>query len=236
MDKLECLKNCTIGQSAAKPRTEERSTTIPEGSRSNPKQVTYLKLRNVIYSITNIRNSKRYIGSASYYDKRIGTHVSKLNRNNHWNFYLQNAWNKNKDNFIFEVVEKDVINLEEREQYWIDFYQSCNRLFGYNLACNAVNKNKGIKRSEEFKRNLSLRNKGKKLSKEHIQQLKKDRTEKQGIKVLVYTKNLELVYKFESLSEASRITNISIGAIRKQCKKDIVKKPKTFIFKYDDMV
>jgi len=32
MDKLECLKIDEIGQSAAKPRIEERSTTIPEGS------------------------------------------------------------------------------------------------------------------------------------------------------------------------------------------------------------
>lgn len=59
MDKLDRLKSVEIGQSAAKPQIEERSTTIPEGSRSNPKQVVYHKTRNVIYSITNIINHKR---------------------------------------------------------------------------------------------------------------------------------------------------------------------------------
>lgn len=33
MGKRECLKNVSIGQSATKPRTEEGSTTILEGSR-----------------------------------------------------------------------------------------------------------------------------------------------------------------------------------------------------------
>lgn len=236
MDKLECLKTCAIGQSAAKPRIEERSTTIPEGSRGNPKQVTYLKIRNVIYSITNTTNNKRYIGSASYYDKRLGTHVSKLNRGIHWNKHLQNAWNKSKESFIFEILEREVITLDEREQYWIDFYKSCDRLFGYNLACNAINKNKGIKRSDEFKANLSLKFKGRKLSNEQVEIMKRKATETYGVKIKIYTKDFKLVGRFASLSEASRFSKISIAAIKKQCKKEVVKKPKSFIFKYDDMV
>lgn len=82
------------GQSAAKPLLNgEGSTTIPEGStlKVEGKRPVYLRERYVIYKILNVITNKFYIGSASYYDKRIGTHVSKLRRNKHWNMYLQSA-------------------------------------------------------------------------------------------------------------------------------------------------
>lgn len=89
MDKLDGLKNIEIGQSAAKPRIEERSTTISTESTLNNegKRVAY----PVIYKITNLINKKCYVGSAIYYDKRRGTHISKLRRNKHNNPYLQSA-------------------------------------------------------------------------------------------------------------------------------------------------
>jgi len=74
-------------QSAAKPLSNgEGSTTIPEGSTlttSKRKRPVYLKERYVIYKINNDVTGKFYIGSASYYDKRIGTHVSKLRKSTH---------------------------------------------------------------------------------------------------------------------------------------------------------
>lgn len=89
MDKLDGLKSREIGQSAAKPRTEERSTTIPEGSRGNPKQAVCQEL--VIYQIKNKINNKIYIGSATYYNKRKGTHISRLRKGSHNNPHLQAA-------------------------------------------------------------------------------------------------------------------------------------------------
>lgn len=74
------------GQSAAKPLLNgEGSTTIPEGStlENEGKRPVYLKERYVVYKITNNATGKFYIGSASYYDKRIGTHVSRLRRGTH---------------------------------------------------------------------------------------------------------------------------------------------------------
>ena len=81
-------------QSAAKPLSDgEGSTTIPEGSTLNNegKRPVYLKERYVVYKILNKTTSKFYIGSASYYDKRLGTHVSLLRRQKHWNPYMQSA-------------------------------------------------------------------------------------------------------------------------------------------------
>jgi len=72
----------------------ESSTTISQESTDNNiigKRSVYLKKKNVIYKITNIINNKIYIGSAAYYDKRIGDHVSNLRKNKHHNKYLQSA-------------------------------------------------------------------------------------------------------------------------------------------------
>ena len=74
-----------------------------------------------IYSITNIKNYDRYIGSSIDIYKRICTHKYLLVKNAD-SIYLQNAWNKyGKNNFIFEIVE--VCNkklLLTKEQYYID--------------------------------------------------------------------------------------------------------------------
>ncbi len=238
MDKLECLKNDEIGQSAAKPQIEEGSTTIPKGSRRNPKQVVYHKVRNVIYSITNLVNHKRYIGSAAFFDKRMGTHVSKLNSKTHWNIHLQQAWNKyGKDNFKLEVIEMvdSQTSLIEREQYYIDLFQSCDRKNGYNISCVASSR-LGTKMSKEAKEKISNFFKGVKFSNERIAKLKANRTKAQGVKVDVYNKNKTFYKTFDSLSEAARHCNISIGAIRKQCNNPWPNKPRNYVFRYKDMV
>lgn len=91
-----------------------------------------------VYKITNLLNNKCYIGSAKNIEKRIKyAHKGSLNKNKHWNEHLQNAWNKyGESNFIFETIEEvnnlDILN--DREQYWIDYYKSQDREYGYNIA------------------------------------------------------------------------------------------------------
>ncbi len=95
-----------------------------------------------IYSITNKINGKRYIGSSINFMKRWSSHRMDLSRNEHRNSYLQNAWNKyGAVSFSFDIVEevKDSYKLLEREQYWIDFYQSSNKDKGYNISPTAGN-------------------------------------------------------------------------------------------------
>ena len=98
MDKLECLKISDIGQSAAKPLIEERSTTISKESTSLTRGKRVVYQRSVIYQIKNTVNQKIYIGSASWYEKRKGTHIAKLRKKTHNNPHLQSAWNKYGEN------------------------------------------------------------------------------------------------------------------------------------------
>lgn len=98
-----------------------------------------------IYSIKNLINKKVYIGQTlnSFY-KRFLLHQWKLKNNCHDNKYLQNSYNKYKDeNFIFSVVEffdeKDVEKINEREKYWINYYRELK--LSYNLQDGGQDRN-----------------------------------------------------------------------------------------------
>jgi len=91
-----------------------------------------------VYCIKNLINGKIYIGSSVDIDRRFKDHKNKLYANNHCNPYLQNSWNKHtENNFLFDIIEKFKLTtkefLLEREQYWIDNYNSSNKKIGYNL-------------------------------------------------------------------------------------------------------
>lgn len=89
-----------------------------------------------IYIILNWENSKVYVGSASYLRKRMQDHACSLRKNQHKNIFLQRAWNKyGEKSFTFSVLEYcDRKKLLEREQFWINHYQSSDSSKGYNLA------------------------------------------------------------------------------------------------------
>lgn len=116
-----------------------------------------------IYKITNILNNKVYIGQSINIESRWKGHLNDLNKNKHHSLRLQNSYNKyGKDNFKFEIVEivYDDELMESREQYWIDYYDSMNKLKGYNIrgaGCHG-------KLAEETKEKLRKINKGKHIS------------------------------------------------------------------------
>jgi group I intron endonuclease len=116
-----------------------------------------------IYKITCLSTHKFYIGKCeqSRLKDRFDKHKSELNRNVHFNRYLQKAWNKyGKSNFIFEsidFVEKNSDhNINELEIYWINKLRSNNKDIGYNLTSGG---NGGLSPSEETRLKLSLASK-----------------------------------------------------------------------------
>jgi group I intron endonuclease len=57
---------------------------------------------------------------------RKSRHLKDLKKGIHHSKKLQRSWLKyGEENFIFLILEQDIeINLINREQYWIDFYDS----------------------------------------------------------------------------------------------------------------
>ena len=107
-----------------------------------------------IYKIVNNVNKKIYIGQSININRRFREHKSKLRYDKHINRYLQNSWNKyNEENFEFDIVEECTEDLlDDREKYWIKFYKSNNKKYGYN-GDDGGNKKKHL--SEETKEKIS---------------------------------------------------------------------------------
>lgn len=89
-----------------------------------------------IYKITNKLNGLCYIGQSGDVFERWRQHCSRKNRT------LGQAIEKDGiENFIFEIVEKvESIQADERERYWIAYYQSYPN--GYNSNAGPIIKPK----------------------------------------------------------------------------------------------
>jgi len=108
-----------------------------------------------IYMIKNIVNGKIYIGKSIHVKTRFSLHRNALRKNQHYNLYLQAAWNKyGEDNFLFLILEKCAsIYLSQKEVYWINKFFSLDKNFGYNIE--PPNPNGGNFVSLETRRKIS---------------------------------------------------------------------------------
>lgn len=112
-----------------------------------------------IYSITNIINNKKYIGStAKSFDSRWKKHITNLKNGGHASHHLQSSWNKyGEDNFVFKIEEVvgSLENLLNLERDYITKYDSYNNGYNENPDPNfspMLNKNTQEKVSEGMKK------------------------------------------------------------------------------------
>ena len=104
-----------------------------------------------IYLISNTVNDKLYVGQTiQKLSKRFNGHCCYSKNDRSANMYIKRAIHKyGRDKFKIELIEECPVNLlNEREKYWISFYDTYNK--GYNLT-------KGGQDSNYFKLN-SLEN------------------------------------------------------------------------------
>ena len=89
-----------------------------------------------IYKITNTLNKKVYIGSSINLRSREYKHFWMLRKGIHDNHYLQKSFIKHgKNNFVFQIILFCEPNeLVEKENIFINLYESNNLDKGYNLA------------------------------------------------------------------------------------------------------
>ena len=123
-----------------------------------------------IYKITNLINSKVYIGRSTNVLKRWTQHRYKLLNGVHYNPHLQSAFDTHGEiNFTYEIIEectKDELN--QKEIFWIaQFNSQCNDV-GYNKSegghAGGGARNKGKTHSPECRARISKSLKGRKMS------------------------------------------------------------------------
>lgn len=101
----------------------------------------------VIYKIENQINHKVYIGQTNDFEKRMRGHKSVAfnKKANNYKLHLYQAIRKyGWDNFTKEIIEEisdkeSQEYVDERERYYIEFYDSTNRGKGYNIDLGGQN-------------------------------------------------------------------------------------------------
>lgn len=86
-----------------------------------------------IYLIHNKINNKNYVGQSVHIETRWTEHKNSIHRSNKNPLITQALRKYGIENFDFLILEKTSMEqLDEREQYWIQFYNSVSPN-GYNL-------------------------------------------------------------------------------------------------------
>lgn len=197
----------------------------------------------VIYCIKNILSGKVYVGSANRYNERRRQHTNALNRGDHCNRYLQQSWIKYGEKaFVFGVIEEltESDSLAEKEQFWMNFFNVCDKDKGYNIMPHARS-NLGHSVSEETKKKMSLKKKGKTWSENQRKAMMgahpksrpwaKGSNTKLSRPILQFDLNGTFIKKWESINMAAVALNIHKPNIVAHLKNRI-KQTEGHIFKY----
>ena len=171
-------------------------------------------MNGFIYKITNKLNNKVYIGQTIQKPiERFYQHCAKKCDKYILNMVIHKAIFKyGKDNFTFEVIEEvPKQQLNEREEYWIKYYNSYTD--GYNSTKGGQKGNKPFKNIdnnaiiEQYQQGKSLRTIGKMFN-----------IDKATVKSILIRNNIKLrttrTYKLSQEDRASIILDIKQGISR----------------------
>jgi len=133
-------------------------------------------MRTGIYVIRDLVDGKVYVGQSVDVVHRLGDHKRMLEKGEHPNAKMQMSYDAHDGRFAFKLLEEcDKAHLDEREVFWIAYFDSMNPEFGYNREtggrvgcrwgeesrrnrCGSGNPMFGRKHSEEFVEFIRLKN------------------------------------------------------------------------------
>ena len=174
----------------------------------------------IVYCWRNVHNGKRYIGQTIHPKARFNfhkRHLGNYNGQNHFyramnKYSLMSDWEYD----VIEEVPKEM--LDEREIYWIAFYDSFNQ--GYNMSKGGMRHDgykpseetirkraesqRGKKRSPETRKKLSEANKGRK----HTPKACKNMSNAHNPNKIGVFQNDMLIAVCDTIAEASHIADV----------------------------
>ena len=186
----------------------------------------------IVYMHTNKTNGKIYVGLTSKKPEERWGNGQKYKKGTHF----RNAVNKyGWDNFEHKIIKENLSKNEASywEQYYISFYNSSDRRYGYNMSSGGehgghpqteetkkkISENgyhqgmKGKKHSDETKRKMSKSRIGKEFSDKSKEKMKKSALSNRGRLFLC----IELNRIFDNLDEAYNVTSCPKGSIVQCC-------------------
>jgi group I intron endonuclease len=185
-----------------------------------------------IYKLTNELDGKSYIGQTKRnINSRMAEHKFSANKRQQSKVHAA-IFEFGINQFSIRVLETCEDGLEnQREQYWVSFYDTTNHDKGYNVAKGGRG-NPGLEVSKETREKLRILNKGftaeareiirlkqigRKLSESHAE-IARSNGLRQSRSILQYSINGELLNEFPSIIEASRSTGADRRTIQRQLK------------------
>ena len=89
-----------------------------------------------VYTITNTKNGKRYVGVSRDVRRRWNAHKAELRRGVHYSDALQEAWNTDGAGaFVFDVLEVcEPAKFSELERAYIQTFRTKDVRYGYNSS------------------------------------------------------------------------------------------------------
>lgn len=174
-------------------------------------------MTGIIYKITNKINNKIYIGQTIQNLKdRWYRHCGNTGSSAELGMVIKKAIHKyGKDNFIIEELERcNQSLLNEREIYWISYYDSYNH--GYNSTLGGQNGAKLPKLLNEANNIINLYNQGFSLSKIS----RKYNVDHATIKHILLINNIKLrstkTYKLSQIDRINLMEDFNNGMSRKE--------------------
>ena len=181
-----------------------------------------MELFGIIYKTTNLINNKIYIGQDSHNTpKYLGSGLNIIKS-------IKKYGKENFQKITLEECDRELLN--DREQYWIAYYDSMNPEIGYNLTSGG---NQAFEMSNETKL---------KMSQSRIGILKTDSTRKKmsdaklgnhhsvnTISKIILSKIGHGIGKIVSVATKNKISNSKIGILKSESTKQKMHKPKVLV-------
>lgn len=201
-----------------------------------------------IYTHTNMTNGKIYVGLTSMTPEERWRNGKRYKEGTHFrNAIDKYGW----DNFEHKIIKENLTKDEASywEQYYISFYNSSDRKYGYNMSSGGehgghpqtaetrrkISENgfhQGMKNkthSDDTKKKMSESRTGKKFSDESKDKLRKAALNNMGRLFLC----IELNRIFDNLNDACEVTTCSKSAIVRCCQNKQIQS-KGYHWKYID--